>query len=51
MNNGTTLSAGECRCMHGHTERQSVEKWMERAEREGHSAEGNARVAEGTVMN
>ena len=24
VNNSTTLSAGECRCMHGHTERKSV---------------------------
>lgn len=24
MNDSTTLSAGECWCMHGHTARQSV---------------------------
>ena len=24
MNDSTTLSAGECRCMHGHTERKGV---------------------------
>ena len=40
-NNITTLSALECWCMHGHTERQSVGK-------EGHSAGVNIRVAERT---
>lgn len=52
MNNSTTLSAGECRCMHGHTERRSVgQRGMDREWREGHSAEVNTPVEEGTAMN
>lgn len=54
MNDSTTLSARECRCTHGYTERESVgggarNGWREW--REGHSAEVNTRVAEGTVVN
>lgn len=52
MNDSTTLSTGECRCMHGHTERKSVgHREMDGESREGHSAEVNTPVAEGTVVN
>lgn len=52
MKYNTTLCAGECRCMHGHTERKSVgQRGMDGESREGHSAEVNTPVAKGTVMN
>lgn len=52
MNNGTTLSTGECRCTHGCTERKSVGlREMDGESRECHSAEVSTPVAEGTFMN
>lgn len=51
MNDSATLNAGECRCMHGHTERKSVgHRELDGESREGHSAEVNTPVAEGAVM-